>query len=121
LLTAIACFAILMAALVPAASRALQGVPHAGWAEVCTAFGTEFVRADDGAGDAPGGNAPNGHLGLHCPWCSSHVTTLGMPPVASALPALVPFATDPPELFLNAPHTLFAWTAAQPRGPPRTA
>ena len=111
----IASLAILFGTLAPAALQALSAAGGV-WAEVCSASGARWVRV----GDASPGGAPadTGHVLGHCPLCSLHTPTLGLPPAhASGLPpALASFAV--PALFLAAPRPLFAWLSAQPRGPP---
>jgi hypothetical protein len=57
------------------------------------------------------------HL-AHCPLCALGADLPALPPAAAAAWALPPAVADVPSLFLHAPHTLFAWRSAQPRGPP---
>jgi hypothetical protein len=117
----IACLAILLASLAPAISQAVQrGVPDA-MAEVCSAMGFALAAADQTTRKSvPAAPAvPAKHLLQHCPYCSLHVTVLGMPPAPPSVPALVPVGIKVPELLLAAPRTLFAWAVAQPRAPPR--
>lgn len=118
----IACSAILMGSMAPLMTQALerpsQGAPGQGWVEVCTAMGTMLVDAGTDGPDGPGHRTPADHAQQHCTYCSSHATTLGMPPAPSAalfVPALRPGL---PELFLKSPRPLFAWSTAQPRAPP---
>lgn len=113
----IACFAVLLASLAPSIAQALQlGGPGA-WTEVCTALGNKLV-AVDGSQDDSAPSVPAEHLLQHCPYCSLHVTALGMPPMPLSVPAWVPLDFAVPELLLAAPRTLFAWVTAQPRAPP---
>lgn len=113
----IAVLAILMAALAPSMSHALGAKYGASLIEVCTSMGAKWVQGDSGSTDqAPlSGDA---QVSEHCPCCSLHANAIAIPAapltlaLAPALPELLPTA------FLAAPHTLFAWLAAQPRAPP---
>lgn len=117
----LATFAILLAALSPTVSHAMAAVRGgASWVEVCTATGPALVKvAGEPAPAAPakGGSAPDLAHFDHCPFCSTHAGTAGLPPAAAALP-VVTGAPTLPELFLRAPRPLFAWAAGQPRAPP---
>ena len=116
-----ACIAQLLAALGLSIGQALApGAARGGlviWAEVCTLSGNRLVGIDGGKSD-PAPVAPATHLFHHCPCCSLHVTALGMPPNALSVPAQLRFGLQLPEPMLRVARTLFAWTAAQPRGPP---
>lgn len=115
----IALMAMLAMALLPTVSHALafaQGT-QSNWAEVCTPQGMKLVVLDDAGPGEPAPASAASHL-EHCPFCAQGSSVLGLPP--TVVPALVlPLAADTtPPLFLKAPRTLFAWAAAQPRGPP---
>ena len=118
----IACTAILLGSMAPLMTQALERPPGdaagQGWVEVCTAMGTMRIDAGDSGPNGPAHQMPADHAPQHCTYCSSHATTLGMPPASSAallVPALRPGL---PELFLKSPRPLFAWSTAQPRAPP---
>ena len=114
----IACFAILLAALAPALSHAVQRDVPAGWIEICSVTGAKLVRIDDGApSPSESGQQPT-HADTHCPYCALHVDALGLPPSAPATVNLWALSFHVPELFLLAPRPLFAWASAQPRAPP---
>ncbi|UXH77568.1 DUF2946 domain-containing protein [Roseateles amylovorans] len=123
----IACFAILLTALAPTLSHAFRPDVPAGWIEICSATGAKLIRADDGLGlktEASGksdSDSTADHAVKHCPYCSSHATALGLPPAASSGVIALSLGHAVPKLFLTAPRTLFAWAAAQPRGPPLNA
>ena len=113
----LALVAMLALALLPTVSHALafaQGGKSA-WAEICTPQGMKVVAVESAPGDE--GTSVAAHL-EHCPYCAQAATTLGMPPAPAAVAALALAAIEPPASFLNAPRTLFAWAAAQPRAPP---
>jgi len=114
-----ALFAILMAVMAPTFSHALAHQAQSDTIEVdiCTASGIAMTHQMPVADD---GTAP-GHAASfeHCPFCqaSAHLAFLPSPPVVlhvSAGAALLPV------LFYQSSAPLFAWTVAQPRGPPAT-
>lgn len=112
----IAVLAVLLMSLAPTVSHALGRASVEGWVEVCSAEGSRWVLAEPaGAGGAPGAVA---HLLDHCPCCSSHAPTLGLP-FAPGSTALGPDLSDEvPQAFLAAARTLFAWVGARSRAPP---
>ena len=113
--------AVLLMALAPSLSQALQVKAPAGWTEVCSVTGAKWVRlASTAQEQAPEPGQSTAHVLDHCPYCSLHVSDLGAPPASTAW-APMPLQREFPHRFLAAPHTLHAWLAAQPRGPPHTA
>jgi len=105
-LSLIAFLAIFGFALAPTLSHALAAANP--WAELCSA-------AADGKAPAPAQGAA--HL-EHCPLCGPGTGAAPLP-VRLALTIAPPGgAVHLPALFLHAPRTLHAWTAAQPRAPP---
>jgi hypothetical protein len=116
----LALVAMLAMALLPMVSHALAfSRGDAGrWAEVCTPQGMRLVLvdADSAVSDAPPVQAAS-HL-EHCPSCALGADSLGLPPTHAPAPPQPLFPGHVPLLFLHAPHTLFAWLSAQPRGPP---
>ncbi len=112
-----ASLALVLSSLVPLMSQALEGNGGSPWTEICTAQGSKLFALSDAPGE-PAPVAPAEHLLEHCPFCSLHMTALGMPPALLSVPALAPLGHTVPELMLQAPRTLFAWATAQPRGPP---
>lgn len=115
----IACLAVLLGALAPAVTHALQagGGGIGSWVEVCTAQGSRWVRAD-GAGThdaAPG--QESGHQ--HCAYCGLQAGKPGLVAVAPAWqPPAAPGHAAPQRA---GPRSTAAppWPAAQPRAPPR--
>ncbi|MBP6764886.1 MAG: DUF2946 domain-containing protein [Rubrivivax sp.] len=112
--------AMLALALAPTVSRALALAQGGGsaWAEVCTPQGMVRVALDD----APRGTPAPAHAGGmldHCPFCGLAGQAAGMPPAPPVLPPVQAEQSLVPPLWLQAPHTLFAWRSAQPRGPPQ--
>lgn len=75
--------AMVLSALAPTLAHAWVAAADDGqWIEVCSASGMVWLRAD-GAGtsaDAAGStDMPMGDMAQHCPWCSTHGTTTGVP------------------------------------------
>ena len=115
----IACLAILVGALAPGVSHALRsGAGDSTWVEVCTALGATLVKVDPSPDESP---SPAGPLLEHCPYCSLQADTIAGPPAPVPAPLLSVGHAGPPERFLSAPRTPFAWAPAQPRGPPSLA
>lgn len=115
--------ALLGLALLPTLSRALAANDASGpWAELCSIGGAKRVAAAaDGSGSLPAPGEAAMHL-EHCPFCSlgNHLVALPSGHAVTALPTLAAGTFRPP-LYAHAPHTLHAWAAAQPRGPPASA
>ncbi|HJV97296.1 MAG TPA: DUF2946 domain-containing protein [Albitalea sp.] len=115
-LTWIALTAMLALALVPTLSHALAFARgQSDLANVCSAQGTRLVATDD---ESP---SPSGATFDHvdqCPLCSLQAASLALPPAADDGVAPLKLSHAVPALFLAAPRLLFAWSAAQPRGPP---
>jgi hypothetical protein len=111
--TWLALVAMLALALLPTVSHALAR-SGSGFAEVCTPQGMKVVALADGE-QQPSSAAM--HL-EHCPYCAVAGTAAALPPAPLVLPLPPAEAALQPPLFLQAPSTLFAWAAAQPRGPP---
>lgn len=101
----LAMFAMLLASLAPAISRALHAQPSLAMAAmICT---------QDRAPDAPQADAWE-----CCPFCSAGALAHALPPQA-AEPLRLDRAPPPvPLLFLHAQRPLFAWASARSRAPP---
>ncbi|WP_342117384.1 DUF2946 domain-containing protein [Pseudoduganella sp. OTU4001] len=122
----IACFAILMNALAPAISHAVNGKPRT-W-EICLNDGTRvsgvgeldyatFVAVTDRSKPQPVAHADM----EDCSYCLPHAGWFGLPPAALALPLPLDGAALRPYLFYQSPHPLPVWSASNPRGPPAHA
>lgn len=115
---ALACLAILMAALAPSISHALSdaGKPRSLWAEICSSAGLKLVKVDLGS-ELPAHGEPASAFD-HCPFCQTHG---GMPALPSSAAFFVPASLGSfafPPLYYQAPRTLFAWASPQSRAPP---
>lgn len=114
----IACFAILVASIAPSVSHALAARHGSAdfFGEICTSDEIRWSQAGDGQeSEAPAQE----HLHFeHCPFCSPHSGSFGLPPNAGfQLP--IPIGQTPlPVLFYHSPRPLFIWAAAQSRAPP---
>jgi len=104
--------AMVLATLAPGVGRALAQGDASPWDMVCSTGAKATVDAS--AGGASAAEAQDSCCLLRC--------DLLAPPssVELAVPGSL-FGTSVPLLFLHAPGPLFAWIAAQPRGPPRVA
>jgi hypothetical protein len=113
----IAIFAVVGMALAPTLSQAVMAASGVQWTEICSATGSRWVQLDSSAEPTTGGPAAMVDMSK-CPACCHLGHSAGLPPAPLALPALIGGAHAVPVLFLHAPRPLFAWAAAQPRGPP---
>ena len=112
----IALFAMLMAALAPTISHALQAGGSDVWIEVCTVLGAKRVALDPAQS---GDQTPASMDAMdHCPYCMLQANALGMPPATTLVSNVGLLSYQVPRTFLFAPRLQFAWTAAQPRAPP---
>lgn len=111
----IASLAILLASLAPSLSQALASASGTSWIAVCTTQGSKWIQsAADGSERAPG----SVHVVDHCPYCSLHAPTLGLPPATDLVLLPLRRCREVVAAFLAAPRTLHAWVSAQPRAPP---
>ncbi|RQO53478.1 DUF2946 domain-containing protein [Paucibacter sp. KBW04] len=118
LISWIASCAILLMALAPALSHALQTKAPAGWVEVCTLAGTKWVKLDGSSTGSSEQEQPGSTSMKHCPCCANPAPSLGLPPTSSSSTPLLHLGFAVPELFLLAPRPLFAWAPSQARAPP---
>ena len=115
---------MLMAAMAPGISRVVAASSPGSrialaetLAEICT------VSDDRGRANAPAAvhAATPGHLTLHldhCAYCHLAGDAPGLPAYCLMPATAAPIVSLQPLLFLQAPRTLHAWRAAQPRAPP---
>ena len=109
--------AVLIAALVPAISRALGTGTSATWVQVCSSAGSKWVEPGSGAGDTP--SVPgSGALLEHCPYCSLHASAMAVGPVSVGLFTPLSLGHEFPVARLAARRPAHAWLTPQPRGPP---
>lgn len=115
--TWIAAIAVLFAALAPSISHALvsTGKLNPLWTEICSAQGTKIVKFD-AAGKPAGKDVSSGFE--HCPYCTTHGGSAGLPPVSGFNLPAVAGSFPLPSLFYQAPRSLFVWASAQSRAPP---
>lgn len=110
----IAALAILFNALAPVVSHSLAA-PAERQVEICTAMGIEMVSMST----EPDSSTDNFLKGLmHCAYCAPHAGSFALLPQAALVLAVVGGHDVYPPLFYRAPRPLFAWSLAQPRGPP---
>ena len=117
----IACFAILMNALVPSISHALNAMqPHGQQItqiEICTVDGIKYLNADGTIAVKSPLDSVLHHV-EHCPYCVSDAATPPLPTTfATPLPVKAGMALFP-ALFYLAPEPLFTWSQPHSRAPP---
>ena len=112
----IACFAILLNALAPSISYALNARTDsaAPMAEVCR-MGTSMAKPAPIHHSSDQGDA---HGAKHCPFCLPHAGSFALPPPDVPRCAIAAGHDLFPSLFYQSPQPLFSWAAANPRGPP---
>jgi hypothetical protein len=116
----IATFAILLAALAPSISQAINAAKGSGasWAEICTASGFKLTKIGDIDSSTSQTPAEKSMHFEHCPFCFMHAGSVGLPP-SNALTLPIASSELPlPSLFYQVPRPLFIWAAAQSRAPP---
>lgn len=125
----IAILAILLNALMPTVSMALESsrgksaASSRDWVEVCSTQGSSWVRlATDGSLLEKTDNKPldapaSAHI-EHCPYCLTHAASFGLPPSSAWALPVWPLITD--LLLQRAPLALpsVAWLAPTARAPP---
>jgi hypothetical protein len=127
----IAILAILLNALAPAVSQALEhsrgrGADGSDWIEVCSTLGTSWVRlAPDGRlleqTDQRPAKAPTATHEGYCLYCVTHAASFGLPPGPDATAPVWPqtFDLSPPRALLT--RRPVAWMAPAARAPPFAA
>lgn len=113
----IACFAVLLSALAPSISQAING-SAANWAEICSAAGVKLTKIDPAQNPASPAPADKGMHFEHCPFCFTHAGSVGLPPSAALTIPVAGSDLPLPSLFYQSPSPLFIWAAAQSRAPP---
>jgi len=107
--TWLALFAMLGLALAPSVSHALSAQQQSNpWTEICSASGSS---------GQPDRGTPTMQL-EHCAMCVVAGHAMGMPPAPVAALPTPERAAHVPALFLDAAHSLFAWSPPQARAPP---
>ena len=113
-------FAVLMAALAPTLTQAMQASGDSNRLFVCSQLGPKWIAADvvapDGQKKVPDGE----HAYAHCPYCTVHAAGLGMPPAPFQAAAL-PLSHSVHWRYSAATPTLDFWSDALSRGPPLLA
>ena len=115
---------MLMATLAPGISRALAAATPGtapAWAEICSIATDNGYRISALSSDAASRDAGPGHGTLHfdhCAYCHLAGDAPAVPVPTLIDSTATTIVVRHPQLFLQAPHTLHAWRAAQPRGPP---
>lgn len=109
-------FALVLATLVPTVARTWAyalGEASADWGQICSAMETKGMTGSEPATGHPAGAMPE-----HCTMCLLRADLAGPPAMPMALVLRADLGHAQPTLLLQAPHTLYAWSAAQARAPP---
>jgi hypothetical protein len=116
----IASFAILLAALAPSISQAINAAKGSGanWIEVCTVSGLKLAKITDAQNPASQKPAEDGSHFKHCPFCFTHGGSVGLPPSTDLTLPIASNDLPLPSLFYRSPRPLFIWAAPQSRAPP---
>lgn len=113
----IAMLAILFSALAPTVSYALAAVSSsADTVEICTINGYKLVQPSHSDSSKAPASAKHGMT--HCAFCTTHGGAYALTGSPSVILAFEAGRTVHPPLFYAAPHSLHAWSAANPRAPP---
>jgi hypothetical protein len=114
----LALLALVLGSLAPAWAHALSGSRVPAWVEVCTAEGPQWVSMGASGSGATGPALPSAGHTEHCPYCSLHAPTPGLPPAAAeGLPRLARVYSVPGAPAQAAQHEP-VWLNARPRAPP---
>lgn len=115
--------AVVFGALAPTLAQAMVAATNkAQWVEVCSASGMVWLKADgsDATGLASTPGAPMSDAAQHCPWCSFHGASPGLPPgTALPLPTVSAEHAVPPWALVVSPGPTVRGASA--RGPPLSA
>jgi hypothetical protein len=116
----IACFAVLLSALAPSISQAVNAAKStsANWVEICSVTTTKLVKVEGAQSPTSSAPAEKGTHFEHCPFCFTHAGSVGLPPNLDLVIPLADGTLTLPSLFYQAPRPLFIWAAAQSRAPP---
>jgi hypothetical protein len=143
----IACFAVLLASLMPSISHAIAAARLGNVATLATVAEDAPCHAEGGVQSAvheaesdanhshdghshdmygqgahPMPASPSHHdAGLHfehCPFCFTHAGSFGLTPIAEVVLPQALGISVMPALFYHSPVRLFTWTTTQPRAPP---
>ncbi|MFL6657246.1 MAG: DUF2946 domain-containing protein [Massilia sp.] len=115
----IACLAMLFAALAPSISHAMAASRGDGWAEICSAAGVKYIKANViQSTTVDPVTEQTVHL-EHCPFCATHAGSFALlPPVSGISIPVLDLPDSHPPLFFQSPRPLAVWTSAQSRAPP---
>jgi hypothetical protein len=116
----IASFAILLALLAPSMSYAMTAAqgPGISGAEICSVSAAKPTDIADSLHVKPFFPADKATHSGHCPFCSTHAGSFGLPPSAAFAFPVTSGSDIVPLLFYQSPRPLFIWAAAQSRAPP---
>lgn len=111
--------AVLFGALAPTVSHALAAGGAAATLEICSVDGYKLVHVTDAGNADEKAPATIKHGMEHCAFCATHGGSFALPAASSLVFAIDAGRDLYPALFYAAPRTPHAWSAANPRAPPR--
>lgn len=116
----IALAAMLLAALVPASSKAFAASGEGGaWAEVCTAMGMVMLPAAPASDEDSG--APGALDRPACPYCCPHAGSVALLAVSASFFAAPAFAQPAPTFLPALAASALRWRIDAARAPPPQA
>ena len=124
----IACFAILLNALAPSISQAVEVMNtksgFSGFAEICTTQGAKVSSETTSPPSLEKFQATKNpiqsvlHHMQHCQCCVTHGGNFALPPPDSIKVIVIDGHDAYPSLFYHSPSPLFSWATAHARAPP---
>ena len=111
---------ILLASLAPSISHALSAAKETAgfFGEICSVDGAKFIKLGDSPDSKTSTPAQKNLHFEHCPFCSPHAGSIGLPPSAGFQLPLLSGHSLQPTLFYQSPRPLFVWASAHSRAPP---
>lgn len=76
--------AMVLSALAPTLAHAWVQPKDGELIEICSVSGMVWVKADGADASSPQPGSPMADMSQHCPWCSFHGASTGLPPSAAA-------------------------------------
>ena len=115
--------AMVLSALAPTLAHAwVAAADESQWIEVCSTSGMVWLKTDGAntSGQSSKQDAPMADMSQHCPWCSIHGASAGLPPNAAASLPVLSTANAVP-VWAGAVSPMVVARRATARGPPLTS
>lgn len=119
----IACFAVLLGALIPTLNRATAHwrIQTGAWGEICTAFGIRPAALATYIASGDPDEVPYPYPDTHCPYCGTNPGSHALPSAQRLAISIDIGADERPPSSGFVLHPRQARASAQPRAPPITA